>query len=167
MNTPTLVTHESLHALSMEAASRSRLRKNLNLHPQLDDPIQRMFNAMEPGTYVRPHRHARANGWELMMCIKGAFSILLFDDTGTVTHRYDLAAEQGDLAVEIPAHTWHALVSHRSGTVMFEIKHGPYSPLDDKDFAAWAPSEEQSGTQRFVDWYTCATLGDRIDSAGD
>jgi cupin fold WbuC family metalloprotein len=48
----------------VERAQRSpRGRLNFNLHPQLDDPIQRLLNAGGPGSYIRPHRH-RPGIWE-------------------------------------------------------------------------------------------------------
>jgi cupin fold WbuC family metalloprotein len=154
------ITHQAITTLSEEARQNRRLRKNLNLHAQLDDPVQRMVNAMEPGTYVRPHRHARDNGWELMMCLKGSFSILIFDDVGRVLERIDLNADTGVCAVEIPAYSWHAVVSHQPGTVMFEVKPGPYSPIDDKDFAGWAPAENQPECSQTMGWYAVARNGD-------
>jgi cupin fold WbuC family metalloprotein len=159
-SSPTIITHASLETLSGKARGVARLRANLNVHPRLDDPIQRLFNAMEPGTYVRPHRHARESGWELMMCMKGAFSILMFDDSGTLTQRVDLDSANGNLAVEIPPFTWHAVVSHRQDTVMFEVKPGPYTALDDKDFAPWAPPECDGATERFRLWYAVARQGE-------
>ena len=122
-----LYTAATLDALSAEAAHLSRRRKNLNVHPVLADPIQRLFNALEPGTYARPHRHARDGVWELMVVVRGAFAVLRFDDEGRVLARADLRAGDGDCAVEIPAHAWHSVVSLVPGTIMFEIKPGPYS----------------------------------------
>ncbi len=154
------VTHETLNALAEEAQNSARLRKNLNLHPDLGDPVQRLFNAMEPGTYIRPHRHARDNGWELMICLRGRFSILIFDETGQVLDRADLQADAGTRAVEIPAFTWHAVVSRQPGTIMFEVKPGPYSPVEDKDFASWAPPENSPETLHTLRWYAEAKPGD-------
>jgi cupin fold WbuC family metalloprotein len=156
-----IITEKQLYRLSGEAAASPRLRKNLNLHPVLEDPVQRLFNAMEPGTYVRPHRHARASGWELMMAVRGAFSILVFDGDGTVLERQDLSAAGGTVAAEIPAGTWHAVVVLAPETVMFEVKPGPYLAVDDKDFATWAPLEGSPATETFVDWYETARNGDR------
>ena len=34
-----------------------RLRLNHNFHDDLADPINRMLNALEPGTYLQPHKH--------------------------------------------------------------------------------------------------------------
>jgi cupin fold WbuC family metalloprotein len=142
--------------LSGEAAQSERLRKNLNIHCVLDDPIQRLFNALEPGTYARPHRHSRDNGWELMVVVRGAFAVLRFDEQGRVAARVELRAGDGNCAVEIPAHTWHTVVSLACGTVMFEIKHGPYSPVEDKDFAAWAPREGSAEATALVRWFESA-----------
>ena len=155
----TVISNQQLGRLSGKALESPRRRANLNVHPELADPVQRMFNAMEPDTYVRPHRHARDNGWELMMVIAGRFAILLFDDTGRVTDRFDLA-EDAVRAVEIPPYAWHAVVSLMPGTVMFEVKQGPYAPLADKDFAPWAPVEENPQSQRMRDWYAVARAGE-------
>ena len=155
----TVISNQQLAGLSGKALDSTRRRANLNVHPELADPVQRMFNAMEPDTYVRPHRHARDNGWELMMVIAGRFGILLFDDTGRVTDRFDLA-EDAVRAVEIPPHAWHAVVSLEPGTVMFEVKQGPYAPLADKDFAPWAPVEDHPASQQMRDWYAVARVGE-------
>jgi cupin fold WbuC family metalloprotein len=156
-----IITKSELDGLSQIAADSPRRRRNLNLHPVLDDPVQRLFNAMEPPTYVRPHRHARPEGWELMMALRGAFSILNFDAEGCVTARVDLRARGESVVAEIPAYTWHAVVVLEPGTVMFEVKPGPYSPVDDKDFAGWAPLEGDADAGSFVDWYRRALPGDR------
>ena len=39
---------DTLRGLSAEAARSPRRRKNLNVHPVLEDPVQRLFNALEP-----------------------------------------------------------------------------------------------------------------------
>ncbi len=151
-----------LSKLSELATVSPRRRRNLDLHPLWADPIQRLFNAMEPGTYVRPHRHARPDGWELMLLVHGAFSLLVFSDRGEVLERVDLNTGPGARAVEIPAFTWHALVVQRPNTCMFEVKPGPYSPLTDKDFAPWAPCEgEEPGASHLVTWFAGAQVGER------
>ncbi len=125
MSKLTLVSEAYLRELSAVAVDLPRRRKNLNLHPVLEDPVQRLFNAMAPGTYVRPHRHARPDGWELMLVVRGAFAILVFDADGTVLERVEVGVSGGVTAVEIPAYTWHALVVLAPDTLMFEVKPGP------------------------------------------
>lgn len=160
-----IITHRELSDLSEIARCSERHRKNLNIHTALEAPVQRLFNAMEPDTYVRPHRHDRSNGWELMLCMRGAFSILIFDDVGTVTGRTDLSSDTEVLAVEIPPKTWHTVVSRMTGTLMFEVKEGPYTPVDDKDFALWAPQEGDSNAPKFLQWFAQAKVGESLSES--
>ncbi|HIC0138358.1 TPA: WbuC family cupin fold metalloprotein, partial [Enterobacter hormaechei] len=51
------LTFNDLRKQSAQAANSPRLRAHHNFHPELSDPVQRLAIAMEPGTYVRPHRH--------------------------------------------------------------------------------------------------------------
>lgn len=149
---------EALRALSVEAAALPRRRKNLNLHDTLDDPIQRLCNAFEPGTYVRPHRHD-AHVWELFALLGGRAAALSFDDAGRVTARAALGPD-ANVLVEIPAGAWHSLVALAPGTVLFEVKRGPYRPAGEHDFAAWAPKEGDAAAA-FVKWMERAAVGER------
>lgn len=158
MSEPKTIAAADLRALSATAAALPRLRKNLNLHPTLEDPVQRLFNALAPGTYVRPHRHA---AWELMLAVRGAFSILIFDDAGRVAERIELSATQGALALEIPAQTWHAAVVMVPDTVMFEVKPGPYRAVAEQDCAAWAPAEGTAAADLLERWYRTARAGEQ------
>ena len=157
-----VIDQDRLKQLALEAQESPRLRKNLNLHPNLEAAVQRLFNAMEPGTYIRPHRHNRDNGWELMLATHGAFSIVLFSEEGTVTERVTLSPSKGPLAFEIPPRTLHTVVSHERGTMMFEIKEGPYRPLDPEDLAPWAPAEGDPFVAAFMAWILQAEPGDQV-----
>lgn len=161
MNLPALViSQEALEETLKDAACSPRRRKNLNVHQDLAAPVQRLFNAMEPGTYIRVHRHARPNGWELMLCMAGQFSVLLFEDDGCVQERIDLHAEGPLRGVEVPPNTWHTVISRSHGTLMFEVKEGPYQPLDDKDFAPWMPDEASPSASIVLQWLESAQPGD-------
>jgi len=155
-----MVTSAILTELSTTATGARRRRANHNLHPQLDDPIQRLLNAVEPSTYVRPHRHAAPPRWEAFVALTGRAAVLLLDDEGTVTARAEIAPGGPVLVVEIEAGTWHSLVSLVSGTVLLEVKPGPYVPVTDKDFAAWAPAEGAPGAAGLVTWLERAAVGD-------
>jgi cupin fold WbuC family metalloprotein len=156
-----LLTQDRLRALSSEAAATPRRRKNLNLHAELADPIQRLCNAFEPGTYVRPHRHAQGGCWELLVALSGTAVVLSFEEDGTVRERVELAAAGPTRGLELPAGAWHTLAALEPGTVLFEVKPGPYAPLADKDFAAWAPVEGDPRCAAFERWYCAARPGDR------
>lgn len=151
------IDSSTLADLSLRAQSSPRARANLNVHQDLADPVQRFFNAIEPGSYLRPHRHrSPVEKWELFVIISGAAVVLQLDDAGTVLERVDLSADGECRVVEIPAGVWHTLAVTAPGTVLLEIKQGPYAPLLPEDFAAWAPAEGDSA---------CAAMTERIANA--
>jgi cupin fold WbuC family metalloprotein len=139
-----------LDQLSQTAAASERRRKNLNLHDEYADPCQRLFNAIEPGTYIRPHRHLDPPKAECFVTVRGRMALFVFADDGTVDKVLMLGVGCDVQAVELPPGTWHSLVSLEPGTVFFEIKHGPYVPLSDKDFAPWSPAEGSPGATAYL-----------------
>ena len=147
-----------LDNLSQEARQSPRLRANQNLHENLNDPIQRLAIAMEPGTLVLPHRHPHT--WELLYPLRGRFIVLHFDETGTVTDRNVLGEDCSVL--ENPAGTWHAVLSLDQGGVIFEVKHGPYIPVSEADYAPWCNSSEEADATRLNAWYAQAKIGDKM-----
>ena len=153
------VTEEELRRLSKHAAAHDRLRLNLNLHPESADPIQRLCNAFEPGTYVRPHRHEQDERWELFAVLMGRAVVLTFDTEGRVVERITLGVGMDALLVEIPPRTFHTVASLSRETVLFEVKPGPYQASTDKFFAPWAPSEGDTQCVAWVEWYERAEVG--------
>lgn len=153
------ITRADLAELSVEARAVARRRKNLNLHASLDDPVQRLLNALEPGTYVRPHRHAEPAKWELMTIVSGRAVLLVFSDDGIVRQRIDL--DRDTPIVEIPPATWHMLAALEPGTVLLEVKPGPYGPTAPADFADWAPAEGSGIAAGLEQWCRGARVGER------
>lgn len=126
-----------------ERALRSpRLRMNYNFHEQLDDPINRLLNAMEPGSYIRPHRHLAPPKEEIFLLLRGRVALFLFDDEGRVTEWHVLDPLAGSYGAELPAGTWHSLLVLAPGSVIYEIKRGPFTPLAPEDLAPWSPPAE-------------------------
>ncbi len=153
------IDHQLLTTLSTQAAASPRKRAHHNLHPQLDDPVQRLCIAMEPGTYVRPHRHMQPETWEILLILSGTVALLIFDDSGRVLERIELAAGGEVSAVEIPANTWHAVASLKAGTVVFEVKQGPYATITEANYAPWSPADGVQA-ESLEGWYTRARAGD-------
>ncbi len=146
MSTCRVFPYTELEAARAAARASPRKRKNLNVHPQRSEVIQRFFNCLEPETYVRPHRHAPEK-FELFVLLSGAAGVLVFDAAGEVVEKHLLAPE-ALVAVEIPGGVVHTVVALSPHTVLFEVKPGPYEPLTDKDFAPWAPAEDDRKSQR-------------------
>ena len=145
-----IVDQKMLDRLSSEAAAAERLRKNLNLHDDYADPCQRLFNAVEPGTYVRPHRHLDPPRAECFTAIRGKLALLVFADDGRVEQIVLLGDGCETVAVDLPPATWHSLVSLAAGSIFFEAKPGPYAPMSDKDFAPWSPEEGSAEAQDYL-----------------
>ena len=155
------ITFDDLKQQSAAAASAPRLRAHRNFHPELSDPVQRLAIAMEPGTYIRPHRHPHT--FELLLPRSGRFVILNFDEHGVVTRRVVLGEEC--VALEMDAGTWHSVLSLDHGGVIFEVTHGGYQPVTEQESAPWAPAEGEAGTQELMVWYSQAQVGDKYSIA--
>jgi cupin fold WbuC family metalloprotein len=153
------ITADDLQRLTAEAAASPRRRRNLNVHAELSDPVQRLCNAFEPGTYVRPHRHAAGGIWELFVVIRGRAVVLTFDDAGAVSDRVELDASGPVYCAEIPEGAWHTVASVLPGTVLFEVKRGPYVAPSPQDFAAWAPAEGDARCLAVEAWFRSARTG--------
>lgn len=127
---------------SAAAARQSpRCRKNLNLHDSPAAPAQRFFNAIEPDSYVRPHRHLDAGKEETLLVVCGRIGVLVFDDDGLVVESAVLAAGTPVFGYHFPLGVWHSIVALEAGSVFLEVKGGPYLPFATGDFADWAPDE--------------------------
>lgn len=133
-----LISDELLDGVTSEAQASPRLRMNYNFHASLDAPIHRLLNALEPGTYLPPHRHTDKE--ETYVVLRGSLLAFFYDDSGNITEKVDLNPSAGVYGLEIPAGTWHSIISLETGTVIFEIKSGPYRPLPPEDIAPWAPA---------------------------
>jgi cupin fold WbuC family metalloprotein len=155
----TVIGKAALTSLSETAKSLPRLRKNHNVHTDLNDPVQRLYNAMEPNTYVRPHRHQGGSRWEFFQIVSGRAAILTFNQQGMVLEKIELSSNGPNYAIEIPGDSWHTIVSLETGTVLFEVKQGPYQAVSDKDFASWAPLEGEAAANGLVRWCAEAKPG--------
>lgn len=146
-----LILDAALLAPTIEAARQSpRRRMNHNLHTGMDAACHRFFNAIEPDSYVMPHRHLAADKDETLLVVRGALVVLRFDDAGTMTDAQVLRAGDAAFGAPFGAHilpgTWHGVVALETGTVFFEAKAGPYRPLGADEVAPWAPREGEPGS---------------------
>ena len=98
-----------------------------------------MLNAIEPDSYVCPHRHLNPPKDEGFLVLQGKGAAIIFKDDGEIKEILLMDPAQKKWGVDIPAGIYHTIISLQSGTVFYEVKSGPYEPLTDKDFAPWAP----------------------------
>jgi cupin fold WbuC family metalloprotein len=139
-----VISKDLLDGLSSSAAASPRLRQHRNLHASYDEPCQRFFNAIEPGSYLRPHRQGLIPRSKLLVPVRGRFALLVFDDAGAIVRvvRVSAGNEPGwAVAAEVPPGRWNTLLSLSPGAVLLEVKAGPFDPDAPREPAPWAPEE--------------------------
>ena len=150
MPAPEFIDAGLLDRLSAAARISPRLRKNHNFHASESAACNRLLNAVEPGSYVVPHRHVDPNKDETFVVLRGRFGLILFDANGKVTHARILDGAGPTSGVTIPHGTFHSIVSFMSGSVFLEAKAGPYAPLTPEELAGWAPAEQDAGAAPYL-----------------
>ncbi len=120
-----VVNQELLNGVIEKAKASPRLRMNYNLHSDLNDKCQRLLNAMEPGTIMPIHHHKVA---EVYILLQGRIRVMTYDEKGNENSSVILDPKEGNYGVQIPENTWHSLEVFESGSVIFEVKEGPYIP---------------------------------------
>ena len=124
-----IIDQSILDDLTAQAKASPRLRMNMDLRNSPEDQSQRMLNAIEPGTVLPIHRHRASS--ETVVCLRGHFEEYLYDSEGQLTDTIDMVP--GGTVINIPIGQWHNLKSLESGTVLMEVKDGPYVPLEEDD----------------------------------
>lgn len=135
-----LYDRELLLKLQKEAGASKR-KMVAHSFSKPEDKVQVMLNAVEPESYIRPHRHGNPRKVEIIQAVCGRIAAVSFDDSGRVLNIEITEAEKCGNVILIPAGTWHSMVSLESGSVMLEIIEGPYDAGTHKQFALWAPEE--------------------------
>lgn len=146
-----IITEELLDELSGQARKSPRLRMNYNFHESMEASVHRLLNAVEPDTYIPPHRHKNPDKDESYIVLRGSLLTILFDDEGNITERFCLNPAEGRYGADIPAGTWHCVVVLEPGTIIYEVKPGPYAPITPENMASWAPAaDDAEGIKSFI-----------------
>ena len=151
------ITQKLLDQIILQAKQSPRKRINYNLHTSDDALLQRLLNALEPGTYIRPHKHETPPKHEVFTVLRGRLLLVEFEDDGAICDFVVLDKNTDTLAVEIPPHRFHTILSLESGSVAFEFKEGPYIQETDKIFAEWAPEEGSDRVAEYLEMIRKAT----------
>ena len=126
------ITQALLDELTAKAKVNPRLRMNYDLRNSEADQSQRMLNAIEPGSPLPIHRHQKTS--ETVVCLRGRLVEEFYDELERrCTEAIELSPNGPIVAVNIPAGQWHTVRSLESGTVIIEVKDGPYEPIQDCD----------------------------------
>jgi cupin fold WbuC family metalloprotein len=149
-----IFSSDYLKHLSFQAKNNQRKRQHSNIHQTFEEPCQRLFNAIEPGSYIQPHRHISDRRDELLVALHGLMAVMIFDEQGNIIDVIQFGTEKFGsgvhLAVEIPPNVWHTVVALEQGSVLLEVKAGPFNPEKPKDLASWAPTEKSLEAEKYL-----------------
>ena len=123
-----IIDNELIDNLIDQAKESPRLRMNYNFHPSLEDKCHRLLNALEPGTVVPVHRHPTKD--ESFVILRGKVRVNIYNDDAQLTESVVLCHEEGMYGVDIAKNVWHGVECLESGSVIFEVKEGPFVPHD-------------------------------------
>lgn len=142
-----LFTPASLAPLLASSQHSPRKRMIQPVQRTENSLVQRLLNAMQCGTYIRPHCHPGDQASETVVLLQGRLGLLIYDHEGKVTAQYDLTP---GCLIDIEPNTWHGMVCLSENTVIAEFKKGPYDAKTDKEFAPWAPEEHSTAAPHYV-----------------
>lgn len=126
------ITQGLLDSLTEQAKASPRLRMNLDLRNSAEDKSQRMLNAIEPGSPLPIHRHTKSS--ETVVCLRGRLVEEFYDELEMIcTESIELSPNGPVVALNIPIGQWHTVHALESGTVIIEMKNGPYEPIGPED----------------------------------
>lgn len=141
-----------LDGLVRTAEASPRRRAHCNLHSSFEEPCQRLLNAIEPDSYIRPHSHPNYTTNETLLAVQGRFVLVEFSAAGEVCSATTFGMGWGEAVVcEVSPYEWHTVLSLEPGSVLFEAKAGPFVPPVAKSYASFAPSEEDPEAARYFD----------------
>ena len=146
-----VVDQHVLDVLTERARASPRLRQHQNLHGSYQDPCQRLLNAVEPGSYLQPKRDVSVPRGKLLVALRGCFALLQFDNNGSISGVTEFAAGgAAGVAVEVVPTCWNTVVSMKTGSVLLEVRPGPFDPNHLGDFAPWAPEPGDAGAAEYL-----------------
>ena len=121
-----------MDSLTAQAKASPWLRMNLDLRNSDSDQSQRMLNAIEPGSPMPIHRHQKTS--ETVVCLRGRLVWEFYDELERrCTETIELSPGGQIVALNVPAGQWHTVKALESGSVILEMKNGPYEPMGPED----------------------------------
>lgn len=136
-----VLTRTELDETIAESRVSPRRRIIRPYHRGNEDNLHRMFNAIQPGSYARPHRHLEPPKAEAWIILRGKLLFVAFLDDGSIDRAIILEAGGERFGVDLVPGRYHTIVALEADTVIYEVKSGPYTRATDKEFAPWAPAE--------------------------
>lgn len=145
------LTNELLEGAIAASHSSPRRRIIQPLHRSEGATLHRMFNAVQPDSYIPPHRHLDPPKAESWIVLRGALAFFTFDERGAIRECLEIRAGGDIFGVDLEPGVYHTFFALEPDTVVYEVKDGPYSPTTDKAFPEWAPREGTSEARGYLE----------------
>jgi cupin fold WbuC family metalloprotein len=155
-----IIDQELIKSVINKAHDSTRRRAPILLHNSYSDMPQRFVNCLCPMTYIRPHKHLSSQHWEIKSWLLGKIILLIFDECGTVTHKFHMT-ENEMRVIEIPFNQYHSLVTDIPSAYL-EIRNCRYHPESDRLYADWSPEEKHPFAAQYVNLLLNASVGDKL-----
>ncbi len=147
-NLAEVVDKEVIQDTIEKSRMSSRGRAMTVLHPPEKKGIRILVNAIQPGSYVQPHRHEYEEAFGIL---SGELDVLFFDQEGKVISRNTFNQHNGSRFVEIPPLMYHTVLSNEQDSCILDLSIGPFNPNGYKQFAPWSPSEPEGGMPAYTE----------------
>jgi cupin fold WbuC family metalloprotein len=134
------IGNQDIEVLRQAVRRTPKRRVRINAHPGSEDGLHEMIIAIEPGSYIRPHKHPGKS--EAFHIIEGQVDIVVFDEQGSIDRIVSLAAKGGrhPFYYRMSTAHFHTLIIRSDLLVVHEITNGPFVPTG-TIYAAFAPEE--------------------------
>src|SRR5437016_3169335 len=138
---------EDIEVLRQAVRQTPKRRVRINAHPGSNDDLHEMIIAIEPGSYIRPHKHPGKS--EAFHIIEGEVDIVVFNEEGNIERIVSLAAKGSRYPFYYRMSTayFHTLIIRSDLLVVHEITNGPFLSTG-TIYAAFAPEEGDTANAR-------------------
>lgn len=146
----TILSENMLDDACAYARQSPRQRVIVPFHRSESELLHRMLNAVQPDSYVRPHRHLDPPKAEAWVVLRGSLLFFTFEEDGRVRERLLLRAGGPEFGVDLVPGVYHSFIALEPDTVIYEVKSGPYQVSNDKTFAPWSPADSGPDAQQYM-----------------
>ena len=131
-----------LDTLKAAVKASVKRRARINAHPDAEDALHEMIIAIDPDSYIRPHKHPGKS--EAFHIIEGEVDIIVFSDDGAIERIVPLGppGSRRPFYYRMSAPFFHTLIIRSDILIVHEITNGPFRPQATV-FADFAPDERE------------------------
>ena len=133
-----------LNALRAAVKASAKRRARINAHPDGEDALHEMIIAIDPSSYIRPHKHPGKS--EAFHIIEGEVDIVVFTDDGEIDRIVPLGPPGSGRSFyyRMSQAFFHTLIIRSDVLIVHEITNGPFRPAATV-FADFAPDDLEPG----------------------